>query len=150
METKELTEFKKQRAVSLAIVFLTREQDLLVNRESSGVADLVINIQVENQIGVSFYAISNLISPLDLLNDSLKLPHFQHDKYKNFLYPCCEFIFDEKNNQKYYQWICKPIVAQNGKRELVYQVTTNLQILDQSALIQIKNEVVKWYLRALV
>lgn len=141
METKELIAFKKQRAIYLAAVILTRSDDFKVYKDVSGSTDLQVEINSNEKLGASFYVITHLVNALDNLSLSLKLPTFQHNKYEHFLHPLCEIIFDEQKNQAYYQWIQRPI----NKRELFFNIVPDLKILDDSSLQAIKKTVLDWY-----
>lgn len=143
-----------ERAKQLAIVYLSRREDLVIRQESaatdSGVDLLVSLTKAGNYTGRVFGVqvkglqsykkirrapdSGNLVFDLKQWRFPLELP-----------FPLCLFIFVMEDDTGYYTWL-KPPTSNFGKQtSLRFQTTKELKPLATKVIDQMVAEVAEWY-----
>jgi hypothetical protein len=145
MAKEKPNNFIADRIESLAIMHLTRRQDLSVRREvrDDGVMDLSVEIKDSGKpsgwkrFGVYLQGTKTPVT-LSGANSILKpsIRRFFSD-FGEPSFPFCLFYFTMKDNQGYFTWLAEPIVETNGFRLKYHEdkancVFLNDEIIDKS------------------
>jgi hypothetical protein len=143
--------FVKQRTRALAMVHLTRRDDLVVTaRPQEGVdLDLLVRITKKGeerslrQFGVLLRGRRDALTETQL--DKKLRPTLQSlARTGPFLYPVCLFYFTMVGDQGYYTWVAEPAVAEEEPRLLMHE-HAHCRKLDRPALDEIVGLVDRWY-----
>ena len=145
-ETQEW--FVAERARALAMVYLTRRDDLAVVKAGQGIGlEFIVYIRKEDgetsvrQFGVFLRGTKGPVTEAHL--DKLLSPRM-NTLPKQFPYPVCLFHFTMDDDQGYYTWVAEPAV-EDGKPRLVLHNTPHTKKLDSPALDKIVESVDRWY-----
>jgi len=141
-----------ERAEQLAIVYLTRRNDLAVIHppgDATGL-DYLVQIQAEDrhttrQFGVTVDGVlTHTLSesrPNDTITDFNSV--VTGDILPNI--PVCALLFVMKSDTGYYRWIREPIVTDSGEAILLPRPDSHFSRLDTAALDTIVAQVNTWY-----
>jgi len=141
----------EERAEVLALVHLTRRDDLLATKQPH--ADSRINYIVEiikekrptrRIFGVRVKA---RISPASKnLVSNLKALKIEYEPWMEELpFPLCLFFFTMENDEGFYIWLLEPSITEDGKPKLRLNKTGEFRKLDREALDTIVSQVNQWY-----
>jgi hypothetical protein len=145
----------EERAESLALVYLTRRDDLLVTRHPGFAGfDLLVSIQEQGDsnnrlFGVEVKGVSSEQAlHRNNANWRRQISIMQQSGYGDI--PVCLFVFVMESDQGYWKWVQEP-VADTGRRDLIFSADTTLRRLDNTEppkteeLTIIINAVNAWY-----
>jgi hypothetical protein len=142
--------FIEERARALALVLLTRREDLVVKEtgEENGL-DFTVYIKTEDNLGNRPFGIhlAATMTPvtLDTANDQLKPVLEKVQSVGPFLFPVCVFYFTVKDDQGYYTWAYEPTVTAEGEPKLAAHSTAQCRRLGNESLEEILSAVKRWY-----
>jgi hypothetical protein len=142
--------FVAKRARALAMVHLTRRDDLAVANAPQGVGlQFLVSLGGDNrepsvrQFGVFLRGTKAVITEAQL--DKLLRPAIQSFlRLGPFPYPVCLFHFTMDDDQGYYSWVAEPAVTDDGPRLLMHEAPHSRK-LDAAALDEILEQVDRWY-----
>lgn len=143
-----------ERAEQLAIVYLSRRDDLVITREwagSDGVIDLVVNLlktgaNTGRVFGVEVKALrSNRqihpVSEPDVVRINLSRVPVPRD----LPFPLCLFVFIMETDEGYYRWVKKPVYGLSRKPQLLLNDENTFRKLSTEAVNEIVLDVQGWY-----
>jgi hypothetical protein len=142
--------FVAERTRSLAVVFLTRRDDLCPENaeEGTGLGFLVRIVHNHRPTGKSFgIVLQGAMSPVteEQANKLVKPAMAAFHRLGPSPYPVCLFFFTMRDNQGYYTWLQEPVVTDRGSPKLVRRTDPDCQKLDNDALDHIIVAVNAWY-----
>ncbi|MBD2495729.1 DUF4365 domain-containing protein [Nostoc sp. FACHB-280] len=138
-----LQDFIAERAEYLAVMYLTRRNDLVTERMKSAdygfdilVTILRDNLPTGRVFGVEVKAQDTAISNLQEISQSItqKTTEYLH----NVPFTLCLLLFTIEDDQGYYKWLNHVIVDSN-------QVYLQWHSLDENGIRQIVDDVNAWY-----
>jgi hypothetical protein len=145
--------FLTERAQALAIVHLTRRDDLGISNaimaEDVGLDYLVTIKKGSDRPSIRKFGIvlRSAVGPTteERLNKLLQpaMPGFLRGG--EYPYPVCLFYFTMEDNQGYYTWIAEPLVTEGGRPQLLMRQEPDSRKLDRPALDAIVKRVDEWY-----
>ncbi len=142
--------FVAERARALAMIHLTRRDDLMVMKAGQGLGlEFIVTVAKEGggpslrQFGVALRGTKSPVTVAHL--DKVLRPAMQSFRGVGaFPYPVCLFHFTMDDDQGYYTWVAEPAVAGGEARLLMHQ-TAHCRILDRAALDEMVGQVDRWY-----
>ena len=142
--------FVAERARALAMVHLTRRDDLVVMNANHGIGlEFLVYINKEKrepsvrQFGVFLRGTKSPVTEAHL--DRLLRPTMQSVlRNGEFPYPACLLYFSMDDDQGYYTWVAEPALTEHGLRLLMHEAPHS-QKLDPTALDEIVEKVDDWY-----
>ena len=148
------SEFKEwfviERAKALAIVLLTRRDDLVVKetKEENGL-DYTVLMKTGNNVGSRPFGVymGASMSPVtpEGANKLLKPVMGRVQCIGPFHFPVCVFYFTAKDDQGYYSWAYEPVVTAEGQLRLKTHAEAHYNKLSNESLEDIVSAVKKWY-----
>ena len=140
--------FVAERARALAMIHLTRRDDLTVMKSDLGL-EFIVAVAKEGggpslrQFGV---ALRGTKSPATVARlDKVLRPAMQSFRGVGaFPYPVCLFHFTMDDDKGFYTWVAEPAVAGGEARLLMHQAA-HCRTLDRAALDEIVGRVDRWY-----
>lgn len=142
--------FVEQRTRSLATIYLTRRDDLLVT-EGTG-EDAAVDLEVaikprkvgaQRKFGVLLKGTKNHLTA-DQANALVK-PTLEALGARAYPYPVCLFFFQMVNDRGLFTWVAAPVVTARGHPVLEQRSTPTCQALDTAAVNDIVDAVSAWY-----
>jgi hypothetical protein len=141
-----------QRAESLALMYLTRRNDLSVSRQEMHYGlDFLVTICKDRIysgriFGVEVKAsLSALKSNKGIITLPIRLTKHEASLYKDFPFPICLFFFAMENDKGYYRWIKEPVIEPKEQPKLVLSEGNELKTLTNEELDKIISRINKWY-----
>lgn len=142
--------FVAERARALAMIHLTRRDDLVVQKAGEGLGlEFIVRITKEagepslRQFGVFLRGSKSSATEAHL--DKVLRPVLRSFVgIGQFPYPVCLFHFTMDDDKGYYTWVAEPAVAHGGPRLLMHQAP-HCRTLDRAALDEIVEKVDRWY-----
>jgi hypothetical protein len=142
--------FVAERARALAMVLLTRRDDLLVkDTKEESALDYTVYIKTGEGVGNRPFGVrvAATMSPttLDEANKQLRPVLGQVQADGPFHFPVCVFYFTVKNDQGYYAWAYEPVVTQEGEPRLPAPAKAPCFELNNESLEKIVSAAKRWY-----
>ena len=142
--------FVAERTRALAMVLLTRRDDLIVANAPPGVGlQFLVSISRDEggpsvrQFGVFLRGTKSAVTAAHL--DRVLRPTMQSFlRIGPFPYPVCLFHFTMDDDRGYYSWVAEPALTDDGPRLLVHD-GPHCRPLDTPALDEIVEKVDRWY-----
>src|SRR5258708_1865778 len=112
--------FIAERVRALAVVYLTRRDDLIV---TEGTADVGIDLWVtlnladkdgHRKCGVELRGVRSAV-PADHANNVLYPSMQKMLRYGPFPFPVVLFFFTMENNEGWYTWVAEPVITTGGE-----------------------------------
>jgi hypothetical protein len=151
MDKKFLQWFVAERARALAMVLLTRRQDLVVSetKQDTGL-DYSVTIRARDAIGNRPFGIymGASMAPVATLSEANQQLKPVLDKARSagpFFFPVCIFYFTVKDSQGYYSWAYEPVVPAEGQLRLAANERPACRKLGDEGLDEIVALVNRWY-----
>jgi hypothetical protein len=149
MNREFLEWFVSERAKALAMVLLTRRDDLVVKetKEENGL-DYTVYITGDNVVNRPFgVCMTATMAPvtLDEANKQLKPAMEKVRSIGPSHFPVCVFYFTVKDDQGYYAWAYEPVVTAGGEPRLRENATAHCRKLSNESLEEIVTRVKTWY-----
>ncbi|WP_413172655.1 DUF4365 domain-containing protein [Anabaena azotica] len=142
------------RSEALAVVYLTRRDDLIVSQQKKGegVLDFSVTISKDgNYTGRIFgVEVKATVSSSELIqhNDIFKLKNNKYNHlqvFRDLPFPVCLFFFTLDNDQGYYRWILEPIINEGNNVSLKINENEELKKLNDQEIDNIIVMVNSWY-----
>jgi hypothetical protein len=142
--------FIAERVRALAVVYLTRRDDLIVTEEPGDVGiDLSVTLNVENKGGHRKFVVELrgdwTAVTADHANQVLRPAMHEMLRYGPFPFPVVLFFFTMESNEGWYTWAAEPVVSPNGEFEIVQHGEASCRPLDTEAIDRIVEAVDRWY-----
>lgn len=152
METKAPWYIKK-RAEALAIVYLSRRDDLIISQSTPNEGlDFLITITKDGVYTGRLFGIevkaTDSTSRLSKHNNTLKLDKNRLNRvkiFKDLPFPVCLFFFILENDQGYYKWILEPKINEQNHVSLHFNENEELKKLDNQEITNMISLVNSWY-----
>jgi hypothetical protein len=150
MDLKVKQWFIAERAKALAIVLLTRRNDLVVRetKEENGL-DCTVDVRTAGHPGKRSFGVylAAAMTPVnvDAANRQLEAALARVHSLRPIPYPVCVFFFTVKDDQGYYTWAVEPVVTPEGQPKLKTHSEAHCDKLDNEALDGIVTAVIRWY-----
>jgi hypothetical protein len=142
--------FIAERARILALVYLTRREDLIVTEETADVGvDLWVTLNRGNKgghrkFGVQIKGARAAVAP-GQINKTLRPGIQQMLRHRPFPFPVVLFFFTMENNEGWYTWVAEPVVSSAGDFEIVEHSEASCRPLDTEAINEVVEAVDRWY-----
>lgn len=146
----EQQRFIAERVRALAVVYLTRREDLIVTEETADVGvDLWVTLNPEDKpgqrkFGVELRGVRAAVAA-EHANAVLRPSLQQILRYGPFPFPVVLFFFTMENNEGWYTWAAEPVVSSGGDFELVQHGSATCRPLNSEAIDSIVGAVDRWY-----
>jgi hypothetical protein len=141
------------RSEALAVVYLTRRDDLIVSQQQKDTGlDLLVTITQDGKSSGRMFGVevkatassSNLIQ-----HDSIfKLKNKRYNNLnvlRDLPFPVCLFFFTLDNDKGYYRWILEPIIKDHNNVALKINENEELKSLNDEKIDDIIAMVNNWY-----
>ncbi len=143
----------ERRAESLAIVYLTRRDDLIISQATPNQGlDFLITITKDGVYTGRIFGIevkaTDYTSRLSKDNDLLKLDKERLnrlEKFQDLPFPVCLFFFILEEDRGYYKWILEPKINEQKQVSLHFNENDELKKLDDKEIANIISIVNSWY-----
>ncbi|MFN6514055.1 MAG: DUF4365 domain-containing protein [Nostoc sp. CreGUA01] len=143
----------ERRAESLAIVYLTRRDDLIISQPTPNQGlDFLITITKDGVYTGRLFGIevkaTDYTSKLSKDNDILKLDKERLnrlEKFQDLPFPVCLFFFILEEDRGYYKWILEPQINEQKQVSLHFNENDELKKLDDKEIANIISIVNSWY-----
>jgi hypothetical protein len=141
-----------QRAESLAIMYLTRQNDLIISRQQDDYGlDFLVTIGKEGSysgrlFGVTIKATvsaSRIIQHDNTIKIPPNLKSFQF--FTELPFPVCLFFFNLEDDRGYYKWILEPVVEEQSHQKLIFNQSNKFKNLTDEEIDKIISAVNRWY-----
>ncbi|MDX2242877.1 MAG: DUF4365 domain-containing protein [Leptolyngbyaceae cyanobacterium bins.302] len=145
---QDLQHFIGQRAEALAMVYLTRNQDLVINRMTHthdyGI-DLLVTIKQDDLLTGRIFGVQVKGRDKSFKNEDFLLPLNETPKlYLHDLpFPVCMLLFTMEDDKGYYRWVNYSGNQLSKNFESINQ--DQWCLLDTAAIERIVNDVNNWY-----
>jgi hypothetical protein len=141
----------EKRAESLAIVYLTRRDDLIISQPTLDKGlDFLITITKDGISSGRLFGVEvkATVSTSGLIqhNDIIKLKtNINTYFFRDFPFPVCLFFFTLDNDKAYYKWILEPNINESNNVCLIFNENKELKKLDDKEIANIISRVNSWY-----
>jgi len=149
-KTSQQRRFIGERVRALAVVYLTRREDLIVTEETADVGvDLWVALNPEGKerhrkFGVELRGVWKAVTAGHA--NGVLYPSMQGMlRYGPFPFPVVLFFFTMENNEGWYTWVAEPVVSSHGDFEIVQHGKAACRPLDAEAIDKIVEAVDRWY-----
>lgn len=146
---RDMGEFFERRAESLAIVYLTRRDDLVVNRvvSPSGAADFLVEVMREGEstgrvFGVRVRAFEHAVERADELMVPLG---GAAAAVSDAPMPYCAFVFTMQDDRGYFSWLKEPATTSRSGPGLKAVREARWRKLDDGGMDRLVASVNAWY-----
>lgn len=147
--TRDMREFFEHRAEALATVYLTRRDDLVVNRVVSpaGAADFLVELTPEGEstgrvFGVRVRAFEHAVHG----PDELKVPlSGAAAAVSDAPMPYCAFVFTMQDDRGYFSWLKEPATTPRSGPGLKAVREARWSKLDDGGMDRLVARVNAWY-----
>ena len=142
--------YLEERAEALAILYLTRREDLLVRRQRAedGI-DLLVEIRRGGQSSGRLFGLL-LEAQVSAMNENAHqkgqpLEDKLSERAERFPFPVCMFFFTMSNDEGYFQWVSEPFITEEGQPKLRTNTTDPLKKFTSEAFDHLIHRVNRWY-----
>jgi hypothetical protein len=142
--------FIAERARALALVYLTRREDLIVTEETTDVGvELWVTFNLEDKEGHRKFGVElrggwAAVTP-DSANKGLYPSMQKMLRYGPFPFPVVLFFFTMEDSKGWYTWVAEPLVSSGGGFEIVPHGEASCRPLNTEAIDEIVEAVDRWY-----
>jgi hypothetical protein len=147
--SKPVPWYLTQRAEALALVYLTRRDDLIVRQQTHDDTGIDYIIEIVNDgrstgriFGLQLKARTTALQG-SALNKTIGITYEQW--MVELPFPLCLFVFIMETNEGYYKWLSEPFVTGDQKPKLCLNAEGSLEKLSDDQLEHIVSCVNKWY-----
>jgi len=142
--------FAGERARALAIMFLTRRDDLIIEDAKEGLGlDFLVSIARKDEPPQPRFGIvlKAAIVPVTLeqAGQVVAPPVRDFQRRGTFPYPVCLFFFTMRDDRGYYTWLREPTVTKQGRPRLSVCAEPDCKVLDEESLSQLVETINAWY-----
>ena len=139
-----------ERVRALAVVYLTRRDDLIVTEETADIGiDLWVTLnqgdkEGHRKFGVELRGVWAAVTA-DHANQVLYPSMQKMLRYGPFPFPVVLFFFTMENSEGWYTWASEPVVSPDGDFQLVQHGEASCRPLNSEAINEIVEAVDVWY-----
>jgi hypothetical protein len=142
------------RSEALAVVYLTRRDDLIVYRDTKDYdLDVLVSISkngedINRLFGVEIKAVKStpkIIQNDDIFNIEGSDINVLQSRFTKCNFPICLFFFTLDNDNGYYKWIFEPIIDNETGNKLKRNVSPEFRKLTNESINNIVDLVNQWY-----
>ncbi len=149
-KTTQQQRFIAERVRALAVVYLTRRDDLIITEEAADFGvDLWVTLNLEDKEGHRKFGVElrggRTAATADHANKVLYPSMQKMLRYGPFPFPVVLFFFTMENNEGWYTWAAEPVVSSGGNFELVQHGEASCRPLNTEAIDEIVAAVDLWY-----
>jgi hypothetical protein len=142
--------FISERVRALAIVFLTRREDLIVSEENvDGGVDLWVTLNPEDKVGHRKFGVELkggwTTVTADQANQVLAPKMQSMSRYGPFPFPVVLFFFTMEKDEAWYTWVAEPVVSIEADFKIVQHRKASCRPLNRPAIDKIVQVVDQWY-----
>ena len=142
--------FISERVRALAVVYLTRREDLIVTEETADVGvDLWVTLNLDDKEGHRKFGVVLKGSQKAVTADHAETflrPSMQRTLRSGpFPFPVVLFYFTMEDNQGWFTWAAEPVVTSRASFELVQHGEASCRPLNSEAIDEIVGAVDRWY-----
>ncbi|MEH2415360.1 DUF4365 domain-containing protein [Nostoc sp.] len=141
-----------KRAESLAIVYLTRRDDLIISQPTPDKGlDFLITITKDGVSSGRLFGVEvkATVSTPGLIqhNQIFKLKNNRNEnkQIRDLPFPVCRFFFILDNDKAYYKWILEPNINEQNNLGLNFNESDDLKKLNDKEIANIISTVNSWY-----
>ncbi len=144
---RDLQDFIDERAEHLAVVYLTRRQDLVIERMTADYGlDMLVTILRDKLptgrvFGVQVKGREKAFK--DIQEVSLSFTQKETDYFQDIPFTVCVFLFTMEDDKGYYRWIKYPVGESNQVLRSIKQ--ERWHPLDEFEIGMIIDDVTAWY-----
>jgi hypothetical protein len=129
------------RAVELAVMYLTRDPNIVVNKSPAKVGDYDLAVSLRNLSNFNplFMVEIRSVRSIAEYRHSISFTNQERAFLKISKCPVVLFVFDMSNDQGYFRWLKEPVP---GQPELILRSLTDIQLsrITNSLIARIKNQ----------
>jgi hypothetical protein len=149
-KTTQQQRFIAERVRALAVIYLTRREDLIVTDATDGFGvDLWVTLNLDEKeghrkFGVELRGARTAVT----VNNADKVLYNSMQRmlrYGPFPFPVVLFFFTMEKNEGWYTWAAEPVVSSSGEFEIVQHGTAFSRPLNSDAIDEIVEAVDRWY-----
>jgi len=153
MEEKKIW-YLDERAERLAIVYLSRRDDLVITRQpgSDYGLDFLVGLVKDGEytgrvFGVEVKAKKShqQIQPVSRDADEIRLDVKNLSVHQDIPFPLCLFVFTMDDDEGYYRWIKQPACNGAGEAQLLFNDDNTFKRLNNEAIDDIVTATSDWY-----
>jgi Domain of unknown function (DUF4365) len=140
-----------QRAESLALMYLTRRNDLIVSRQQENYGlDFLITVSKDRSYSGRLFGVqvkATASTPKSIQGDEIveiKLNITPIEYFTELPFPVCLFFFTLDNDHGYYKWILEPIIEEKYPK-LHWNLSNEFKQLTDEEIDKIISAVNRWY-----
>jgi hypothetical protein len=151
MATKEAW-YIGQRSEALAIMYLTRRDDLIVSRQNQEQGlDFLVTLLKDGAYSGRLFGVQikatvstpKLVQRDNIIDIKLNLDSLQ--PLAELPFPVCLFFFTLENDQGYYKWIIEPVSEGHKNSKLLFNKSNEFKKLTDEEIGNIILKVNSWY-----
>jgi hypothetical protein len=148
--TTQQKRFIAERVRALAVVYLTRREDLIVTEETADFGvDLWVTLNLDHKEGHRKFGVEvrgvQTAATVDRANKVLRPSMQQILRRGPFPFPVVLFFFSMENNEGWYTWVAEPVVSSAVGFEIVQHGEASCRPLNNEAIDEIVEAVDLWY-----
>jgi hypothetical protein len=149
MSEKEQEWFVAERTRALAMIHLTRRQDLVVRPGRDVGLEFLVSISRQEgepslrQFGIFLRGTRSAVTE-DRLNGQLRPTMASFRGLGQFPFPVCLWHFTMDDDQGYHTWVAEPAVV-DGRPRLLRHTEAHCRKLDRATLDELVAQVDRWY-----
>lgn len=142
----DTTWYLEHRAEALAVVYLTRRTDIVVQKQQHGEQgyDLLVELRKDHRPTQRYFGVE-LKSRVDRAIETSNASYTVDATWEAITIPLCLFSFVMKTEQAFYGWLLDPVIDQAGHPKLHRHSTVELMELTPKAVDDIVMRVARWY-----
>lgn len=142
----------RQRAESLAVMYLTRRNDLIVSRQQKDYGlDFLVTITQGGGYSGRLFGVevkATASTPKSSQQDNfitIPIAEAEINYLTEFPFPVCLFFFTLDNDYGYYKWLLEPVVEAQHNPKLNFNQSNQLKKLSDEAIDDMISSINLWY-----
>lgn len=140
-----------QRAEALALVYLTRRNDVVIRQEHERddgldfIVEIVDNARLTRRVfGIQLKGRVSIAAE-ETVTNTFAIQLTDRARLERIPLPVCQFLFSVKDSVGFYKWLSEPVIDEDGEPKLRLNGAGTFKKLDTAALAAIVAEVNHWY-----
>ncbi|HBE19012.1 MAG TPA: hypothetical protein DEG17_23770 [Cyanobacteria bacterium UBA11149] len=141
-----------QRSESLALMYLTRRDDLIISRQQQNASlDFLVTLLKDGNYTGRIFGVQvkatvstpKLIEHKDIVEIEMDLGLSQF--MIEFPFPVCLFFFTLANGQGYYKWILEPVMVEGNYSKLTLNNSNDFYRINNEGISNLVSTANGWY-----
>lgn len=142
--------FIEERVRALAVVYLTRREDLMITEETTDIGiDLWVTLKLNGKEGHRKFGVElkgfHTAATADHANIILRPSMRKMLRYGPFPFPVVLFFYTMENTEGWYTWVAEPSSLTEDGFQLIQHEEASCRPLEAQSLDQIIETVDRWY-----